>query len=293
MFKKFFCCAFSLLGAFGCSVKQERVSNEPPVIEKGIQPFATAFGAFPIQQASVFLWPAGLSEGEAQVLVRKVKSASLKVDAIKFELMALDVEARKLAADWVSQECVEKWASDYDEFEEQVNGWKTSEIPEEQAAITKCIGNQDRRHKIGDEIAPKAAAIGVLAEEVDRLIDPNPEKLENKISINDKTSVIEINESDAGVVVNLKMSGFISAANNPSTENGQITGATFDIGRRLLSFSIPELGTDGAATGRVYVFLLERAPDRKGMARFTGDIRLMQGETILRYGSAQFDTVAP
>lgn len=293
MFKKVFCCALSLLGITACSVKQERVSNEPPVIAKGIQPFGTAFGSFVINQASVFMWPDKLSEEEIRQLVRKVKAASLKVDAIKFDLMALDVEARKLSVAWESQECVAKWSSEYDEFEEQVTGWKSSEIPEEQAAIKACTDNQTRRLKIVEEIAPKAAAIGALSEEVDRLIDPNPEKPENKLSINDKTSILEIKDTGESIAVNMKLSAFQYPSFNPSTENGQIVGASFDLARRLLSFAIPEVNAELNPTGRMFVFLLERSPDQKGMARFTGDIRLMDGDKIVRYGSGQFDTVAP
>jgi hypothetical protein len=296
--QKFLCCTLScvlsILGLSACSVKQERVKNEPPVIQKNVQPFATSFGNFPITQASVFLWPAGMSEEQAQSIVRQVNAASLEVDNISLELTAMNEETTKLLAKWTEQACVEKWSAEYDEFEEQVNSWKTSENPDEQKLIKACADNQERRKAITGEIAPKAAAVGALSEKVDRLVDPDPNKIENKKSIRMATSLLEILETDAGVKVNVKLDGFLSPTYSPSTENGQILNANFDINRRLLSFMVPEVNADNQPTGLIYVFLMERAPDLGQRARFSGDVRIVdQAGKILRYGSVRFDTVRP
>ncbi|RYZ74592.1 MAG: hypothetical protein EOP05_09135 [Proteobacteria bacterium] len=282
-------------------MKQERVSNEPPVITKGIQPFSTAFGVFTMQQASVFLWPENISEAEAQALVKKVNSASLEVDYRTSMLTKLGKQTAELEGAWAANECIEKWAvlgPDEDPiFVEWVSEWKTGANEEEQKLIQACVENQAARKTIQTEADSQRATIGQLAEVVNRALDPDSANVQNMKSLRTATSTLEILETDDGVKVKVKLDGFLNEASSVSTEgtspNTMVLDAKFDIARRLLSFGIPEVTKTGELTGRLYYFLMERTPDFDGRARFTGDIRVYDGEKIVRYGSARFDTVAP
>lgn len=312
MFQKLFCCGLALFGFTSCSVKQERVANEPPVIAKGIQPFSTAFGVFTIQQASVFLWPENLAETEAQALVKKVNAASLEVDYRTSVLTKLAAQTSALDSAWTSSECIEKWAvlgPDEDPiFVEWVSEWKTGANEDEQKQIQACVENQANRKTIQGEADGQRAKIGELAEIVNRALDPDSANVQNMKSLRVATSTLEILETDGGsaggdvgtdggIKVKVKLDGFLNEASSVSTEGTspttQIIDAKFDISRRLLTFAVPEVTKTGDLTGRVYYFMMERTPDFEGRARFTGDIRVYDGDKIVRYGSARFDTVAP
>ncbi|RYZ64761.1 MAG: hypothetical protein EOP05_21560 [Proteobacteria bacterium] len=175
--------------------------------------------------------------------------------------------------------------------------WKTGANEEEQKLIQACVENQAARKTIQTEADSQRATIGQLAEVVNRALDPDSSNVQNMKSLRTATSTLEILETDDGVKVKVKLDGFLNEASSVSTEgtspNTMVLDAKFDIARRLLSFAIPEVTKTGELTGRLYYFLMERTPDFDGRARFTGDIRVYDGEKIVRYGSARFDTVAP
>lgn len=284
--------------ATACSVKNSSVTNEPPKMRRDLVQFDAEYGVFKIESATVFLWPEVSSEAEVEEMVKTVNTASERADLITLEMGQMMAQKGALEAAFGQSSCVEKWADlgpDEDPiFVEWVTKWKTSEVPEEAAAIKLCMENQEKRRAMMvrmDEIVSveQPKIIGTIF----KTIDPGyPEKVENMKSLDAKGSKLVIRSNEGRTSVNVTLKDFLLPGHVQSTETmdlGRIGEAMYRAETKLLLFSVPELNKEGKPTGDVYRFFLERCPDFGGFARFKGDVKVYRGAKIVRYGSAKFD----
>lgn len=298
-----------------CSVKDRSVVNEPPVIKKGLVKHDTDFGSFDMESVTLFYWPEGLNEQEAQSLVRTVNSASNELDEVQGKL--IDNLIRLNSLEETFTDCKLKYADPdtngdgvVDKKDKRVDKLKTikrwivldaadPEYAVKKAEMEKCQQDQEDLEslpKINEQLL--STDIPRLGGIIYKTIDPGyPEKIENSKSVNAKESTLSIQPSENGLVVDVTFKDFIHKGHTVSTEiqgPGQIRDASYNPETKLLKFSIPELNADGQPTGSHLEFYLERGPNIKhpeagSLARFKGDVKLVKDGQVLRYGSAKLD----
>jgi hypothetical protein len=272
-----------------CSVERHTVKNEPPTIKREVVSFENDFGTLKPESISLFLWPDGLSEEQAQNLVRTVKSASIEIDRLTIELRNMAVKKAELELNFQTLDCVKQWANlapDADpELVDWVSKWKPLALDasnDQKEVRANCMRNQEERKSLAMSMDINASnaqpmAMGVIFKSLDPLY---PDKQENFKSIGIKGSKVVIHP--AGAVVTF--ADFLHEGNTQSTDLG-----TYDSKTKLLQFSFPEVSNDGKTTGAIFQFALERNPNFMDFARFAGDVKLVKDGKTLRYGSAQID----
>ena len=94
-----------------CGVKTEYAANNPPVIHKNLVSFALPFGEFEFAlPPSAFLYPAGLTEDQAESMVRTMSSNSMIAEKYFGRNAELQDAAKPLADEWDALDCVRKYA---------------------------------------------------------------------------------------------------------------------------------------------------------------------------------------
>lgn len=278
----------------GCGVSTQHVDNTPPVIHRDLVQFGVTFGTFKVNQVSVFLWPANLSEEKAQDLVRTVNAASEAADPFMVKAAVLGVEAARLQAQWDQISCIEKYAilqPGQDPIDvDQVTEWKADKDVADPKELKMCEENQTRRLAIPEEQdAARQSALPYLAK-IMLAIDPDQQHIENSKALDVTGTRITLNEDGAPSV---SLGNFLVPGYSPSVANGKIQNAKYDVKLRVLSFDVPEVDASLQPTGLTYHFAMERGNDHGPLARFTGDMNLMDGSKIVRYGSARIDAFPP
>jgi hypothetical protein len=284
---------FSLLLA-GCGVATQHVDNVPPIVHRDLVQFGVTYGSFKVNQVSVFLWPEGLSEDRAQELVRTVNGASEAADPFMVKVAVLGVEDGELRAQWEQIACVDKYAvlqPGQDPIDvDTVTEWKADKDVENPKELKACEDNQTRRQVIVEEQdTARSAALPYLAK-IMLAIDPDQQHITNTKNLDVTGTRITLNANSAP---NVSLGNFLVPGYSPSTSNGKITGAAYDANLRVLFFDVPEVDSSLKETGLVYHFALERGPDHGPLARFTGDMNLMDGSHVVRYGSSRIDAFPP
>ena len=279
----------------GCGVSTQHVDNVPPKIHRDLVQLGVEFGSFPVLNASAFLWPKDLTEDQVEDLVKRVNSASEAADPFFVKATVLGVENSTLDAQFTQLSCVEKYAvlqPDQDPMDvEHVSEWKKiDKDADKQAAdeLSTCETNQSRRDEIVPELTAAQQGAAPYVDAIDRAIDPDQQNKVNNRNI--KVRSLALN---AGAAPTIALGGFEVSGYNPSTDNGLIQNASYDMNLHVLSFDVPEVDSKKVATGNMYHFALERGNDHGPLARFTGDMNLMNGAKILRYGSARIDAFPP
>ncbi len=282
-----------LLALTGCSVETGTVPSRPPVILGNVTKLDDEAGkvALTKDNMSVFFWTAGLNEDEARAEIRKVNSASVRVDMARVKLKPLTEKVAALTTAFQEKTCLELAAEGgADEIEEVVNVWK--ELPADHAdyeRLKECQRTQDER--------------AVAVQKVDELRSEFAEALgEIKTTVGNDWKDVDAGEaggsyfvipralvkSQGPVPVKIQLVNFEFEGNTLSTEASgdlQIRNAAYLFGPRVLVFEF----NDNKNKGLVYKFQLERSEDYMGMARFKGDVRLHDASgKIVREGSAQF-----
>lgn len=283
----------------GCGVSNQHVDNVPPVIHRDLVQFGVTYGAFKVNQVSVFLWPANLSEDQAQEMVRTVNGASEAADPFMVKAAILGAEAAELQTQWDQISCVDKYAvlqPGQDPMDvDTVTEWKTDKDVTDPAAQKErdtCESNQTRRQQIpAEQDAARQSAMPFLAK-IMLTIDPDQTHIENSKALDVTGTRITLNATGAPTV---SLGNFLYAGYNPSTSSKKfpIQNANYDANLHVLSFDVPEVDSTLAPTGNVYHFAIERGNDHGPLARFTGDMNLMNGSKIVRYGSARIDAFPP
>lgn len=279
----------------GCSVGTQTVANHPPVIHKDIVQFGTTYGSFKVNQVSVFLWPANMTEDETAAIVAKINGASLQADPYMVDAAKLGVEASKLSAAWDGASCIDKYAvlePGQDPMDvDTVTAWKADKDVSNPSELKMCQDNQARRKEIPAlQDKDRQAALPFLST-ILTAIDPDPAHPVNTRALDVTGTRIAIN-ADGTVYVSL--GNFLIPGNNPSTSNGMIRAASYIPSLKVLLFATPEIDAKGSPTGLIYTFALERGPDNGPLARFVGDMNLIDGSgKIVRYGSARIDAFPP
>lgn len=288
------------LAVAACSVPSDHVDNSPPTIHKDLVSFSTTFGAYQLALTSAFLWPQ-VSEDEVARLVKTVNGASMKADPLFAKGAVMLVESQKLQAQWDSIDCVRNYAvlgpdDDPDIGVDHVSAWQTPKDDKGTQEIPKCQANQTRREELKAELADNNTQIAPYINAINVAIDPDQTHVENSKSLNYRGSRLSIlqDEATGQITVSVKLSQFLNGGYSPSTDNGQITNATYDVSLRSLSFDVADVDVAGRPTGLVYKFVLERGPNNGPLASFRGDMNLRTpGGAILRYGSARIDGFPP
>jgi len=287
----------SVLLVSGCGVSNQHVDNTPPVIHRELVQFAVSYGTFKVNQVSVFLWPANLTEDQAQEMVRTVNGASEAADPFMVKAAILGAEAGALQTQWDQISCIDKYAvlqPGQDPIDvDTVTEWKTDKDVTDPAAQKErdtCEYNQARRQQIPvEQDAARKAALPYLAK-IMLTIDPDQQHIQNSKALDVTGTRITLNAVGRPDV---SLGNFLVPGYNPSTSNGKIRHAAYDSNLHVLSFDVPEVDANLQQTGNVYHFALERGNDHGPLARFTGDMNLIAGATILRYGSARIDAFPP
>lgn len=278
----------------GCGVTNQQVESHPPVIHRDLVSFAMTYGTFKVDQASAFLWPAGLSEDETQALVAKINGASLAADTFMVQAAILGAEEQELQKQWESTSCIEKYAilqPGQDPVDvDKVMEWKAAD-PNNPHELELCQTNQARRQAIPAEKDSAVRSARPYLDKIISAIDPDPKHPVNSKALEPKGTRISLNEDGS---VSVALANFLEAGFNPSTSNGQIINAKYNSNLKVLSFDVPNRHVNdkdyaGNDKGNVYRFAIERGPDNGPLARFTGDMNLFDNGTLIRYGSARFD----
>ncbi len=301
--------AWLALFVSGCGVSTQHVDNTPPKLHPELVQLSVEYGTFEVLNASAFLWPKDLTEDQAQVLVRTVNSASEAADPFFIQATVLGAETKLLQAQWDQVACVDKYAvlgPDEDPMDvSHVNEWKKIDKavdPKAADEVSDCEKNQSRREEIVPQLAAAQQGAAPYVDQIDRAIDPDPQNKQNSKTIKIRNLTLS---ADAAPMVSL--GGFTVSGYNPSTENQLIQNAAYDAKLNVLTFDVFEVDDNKVQTGNFYHFALERGNDHGPLARFTGDMNLMQGEvetteagkkiirgiSILRYGSARIDAFPP
>jgi hypothetical protein len=293
------CALISVLFS-GCGVQNQSVENHPPVIRRDLVSFATTYGSFKVNQVSVFLWPAGLTEDQTEELVATVNGASLASDPFMVKAATLGVEAQGLQTQWDQISCVDHYAvlqPGQDPMDiDTVNEWKSdTDIPDQKARGERdtCQANQTRRQAIpAEQDAARQSALPYL-NKIINAIDPDPQHPVNSKALDVAGTHISINRDGANNTVNLSLGNFLVPGYSPSTSNGQIKNAAYSLNLKVLSFDVDDVDDAKKPTGLTYHFALERGPDHGPLARFAGEMDLMNGSVIVRYGSSRIDAFPP
>jgi hypothetical protein len=281
----------------GCGVSTQHVENKPPVIHRDLVQLAVTYGTFKVNQVSVFLWPANLTEEKAQELVRTVNSASEAADPFMVKAAILGAEAAGLQIQWDQISCIEKYAvlqPGQDPIDvDQVTEWKADkDVPDKAQQVERdlCVQNQTRRLAIpAEQDAARQSALPFLAK-IMLAIDPDQTHIENSKALDVTGTRITLHADSAPSV---SLGNFLFPGYGPSVENGKILNASYDPSVHVLSFDVPDVDANLEPTGLMYHFAMERGNDHGPLARFTGDMNLMNGSKIVRYGSARFDAFPP
>ena len=278
----------------GCSVQNRSVVNQPPELNRGLSTFSTEFGTIRPESMTVFLWPI---QDEAQLTqtIAKVSRASLELDRLSIKLDALASEKSQFEADFAALECVVKWAVLKEGEDPELIVWVSEWKPD---APVACIENQNRRKELVKQIdviggQEQPAQVG----QIYTALDPEyPTRVENMRSVNVKESRLVLAPTGE-VAVTLK--DFLRKGNAQSNQPGVSSSPLGDIHsvryisqKKVLMFKVPEIDwIDGVATatGATWEFVLERAPDFLGRARFAGDIRVTKDGVTLRTGTAKIE----
>ncbi len=281
-----------------CGVQNQSVESHPPVIHRDLVSFATTYGSFKVNQVSAFLWPAGLTEDQTQELVATVNGASLAADPFMVQGAILGAENQNLQVQWDQISCVSKYAvlqPGQDPVDvDTVTEWKKDVAGEKsQGELALCIANQARRQTIpAEQDAARKSAIPFLAKIV-LAIDPDADHPVNSRALDVTGTRISITQDHGIVTAAVSLGNFLIAGYNPSTSNGKITNAGYDSNLKVLSFDVADVDAKKNETALLYHFALERGPDHGPLARFTGDMNLMSGSSIVRYGSSRIDAFPP
>lgn len=274
----------------GCSVSRQTVTNQPPILDRGLSAFAKESGALKVINMSLFLWPIQAEE-QAIATISTVAKTSYQIDELAKQLVSLQRQAAQLKSDFDTAECLQKWADlgpDEDPLlVEWVNQWK-------EGTPADCKSNQDRRKIIAnkvDQIGSKEQPI--LIEKVFKAIDPGyPSVIENQIVVDPKSVDFKID----GLRVDITIGGlfgkgltYSSLAEKRSGPNTEISGAGYDPRRKLMQFQWARSNADAPGKVETWVAILERNPDFLGAVRFSGEVRVYHSKTLVRTGMIKIE----
>lgn len=275
----------------GCEVNRRVVANEPPDLQRGVNVFATEVGTLHAG-TTVFLWPR-VGEAELTETIAKVNRASMEMDRLQVLVDKDQQQLKQLETTFAAAECVAKWADVPEGQTPDPGSWIETWKPGTPEA--ECIENQNQRKQLKESIASNGS--GLASEQMVKLqtaLDPDQSKVENMLSMGAKGSKITF-KPDGSVSVVLRdfiRAGVVHATeaklSKPSAASA-ILAAQYLPTRKLLVIHLPDIADGGKPTGLVWSFVLERAPDFLGQARFVGPALLQQDGKVVRFGTAKIE----
>ncbi len=292
------------LSMVACSVTSTPVENRPPVIGKDVAQLSVVYGTFNARVASGFLWP----EGPLADRVKTVSIASHKMDYFQQVIKDLNAEIEQLSAEWADKACIDNYAAVKPadpELDNHVSEW-VPETEMNKTELARCKFNQDQRESDSVKKDSATQAISVCLGNINDAIEPDKNAAVKNTKWQDaQNTKIEILRVVGGTKVKVTLANFLVAGNSPTTEMTPeqlanpdlvaarlITNASYEEQFRSLKFDVSEVDSNGKATGRIYKFVLERAADVLGLARFTGAMDLTDGGQLIRHGMARIDAAA-
>ena len=316
----------SLLMLGACSVEQNKVVNEPPVIRNDLAGYKTEYGRFEAKSVSVFLWPQ-LAAGQLRNTAQQVRHASRRLDQLIVQNELQTNEKIILENKFTLNDCLSLKATrrsirnDPEHNVPLVRKWKEfapveandpgyGEYLRDLELLTQCQTNQNRRIDIvswkADEFDPSATELlGEIWTLIDPATYPVDQKQVNYKKVREVGSYVEISPEK----VDLQLTNFIVQGFTPSTQieisesdsqeekekktKEYIPDAHYNAAKSLLTFSVIAPDVDNG----LYEFSLERAPDlltlqtvegeTKRLAVFLGDVVLIKDNIKSRVGSAK------
>jgi hypothetical protein len=288
--------AFALVG---CTVDVGVVPSRPPQIPATVQTAmeTSEFGTINFQDdldmdgISFFLWPENLAGKELEERVFEVNRSSMAIDE---EFATLRKGVRQQEAMFRVRSC-EKYSTTPGVTVRDEIAWRELDAntsDEDKIQFEECKAS---KATYSDMTTNGYAKIAALKENI--LLKVGPENWRDVSKKNSSLSILP-SRDQAQVTLTLRLGKIVysTLTEKASGKPAQlITGSEYIVPRRLLRFQMNELDEKRQPTGSVYHFELERAGDfltaaYEPIARFTGDVRLVNGEgKVVRNGSFQIN----
>lgn len=303
-----------------CSVKQERVPNNPPNLNNALS-LGTEYGKMKITNFSVFLWPKTKTDQELVNTVKNVSQASAEYD--RLELLRQSDQSKFDSMDYAP--CFVKFeilcqdlntpekeqACDEAKLNDEVQNWKytkVEDVPDDlKDQFNFCRNFSTIKANFQNKIEEEQKLANIQVESIFYLIDPDYAVTRQQVNykkINkSENSKIILQASQSGKdYIEVRLDGFIDPKMFQSSVDGATTydisqqmpqakiyDLSYEHSRHLLKFKVPEV-IQGSLTGAYYQFILER--NNFGLnPRWGGEIKYYDTKGVMHPGNAKLDGV--